>query len=90
MDLYGPEEFVDPMPILPLDVVMCDTIPHTKWITRCMTLRNKAGMDVSNGVYENVDPEFVINMDRKPLSNNQVAVEIVESLCEDKVPSSWM
>jgi len=44
--------------------------PCAKWVTKYVTLTNEEGMDVTNGVYQNVDPELVIDMDRKPLGNN--------------------
>jgi len=50
-----------------------------------MTLTNEAGMDITNGFCENVDLELVTDMNRKPLGNDQVVVQIAESLYEDEV-----
>jgi len=86
MDFHGLEEFANLMPTLPSDVVVCNGIPHAKWITRCVMLRNEDSLDVANGVCQNINLELVIDMDRKPLNDDQVAIQIVESLCEDEVP----
>jgi len=88
MDLHSLEEFANPMPTLPPNIAMCDRIPRAKWITKCVTLKNEAGMDVANRVYQNINLELVVNMDRKPLGDNRVVVQIVESLCEDVIPSN--
>jgi len=90
IDLYGPEEFANLVPTLPPNVDVCDGIPHAKWIKKCVTLRNKAGMDIANKVCQNVDLEPIINMDGKPLGDNRVAIQIVESLCEEVILFCWM
>ena len=47
-------------------------------------------MDVAQGIYHNVKADLVIDSDGMPLDNDHVALQIDESLVEDKVPSEWM
>jgi hypothetical protein len=75
------------VPVLPLGIADCDGIPRAKWHPRAVTLRNEAGVDVANGVCQNVDPSLVVDSDRRPLGDDRVAVQIAESLCEEEVPS---
>jgi len=70
MDLHGPEDFANPVPTLPPNVVECDGIPRTKWVTKCVTLTNQKGMDIAKGVCQNMDPELVIDIDGKPLGDD--------------------
>ena len=65
MDVHRPDEFVNPVPTLPLGIVVCDGIPRSKWHPQNVLLRNKAGEDVANGVCGNVDSDLVIDMDGK-------------------------
>jgi len=90
MDNHEPAEFAIPAPTLPAGVAHCDGIPRAKWNTKCVTLRNNAGVDVANGVCQNVNPELVIDMDGRPFGDDRVAVQIAESLCEEQVPSGWV
>jgi len=90
MDLHGLEEFENPLPTLPPNVVVCDGIPCAKWVTKCVTLTNKEGLDIANGVCQNGNPKLIIDMDGKPLGDDRVAVQIAQSLCEEVIPSSWM
>ena len=90
MDVHRPDEFVNPMPMLPPGITVCDGIPRSKWHPRNVLLRNEAGEDFANEVCRNVDPDLVIDMDEKPLGDDQVAVQIAESLCEKEVPCAWM
>jgi len=90
MDIHEPTKFAIPSSTLPAGVALCDGIPRAKWNTKCVTLRNDAGEDVTNGVCQNVDPELVIDMDGRPLGDNRVAVQIAKSLCEEQVPSGWI
>ena len=90
MDVHRLDEFVNPMPTLPLGIAVCDGIPRSKWHPRNVLLWNEAGEDVANGVCRNANPDLVIDMDRKPLGDDRVAVQIAESLCEEEVPCAWM
>jgi len=90
MDNHEPAEFAIPAPTLPVGVALCNGIPRAKWNTKYITLRNDAGVDVANRVCQNVDPELVIDMDGRPLGDDQVAVHIAEFLCEEQVPSGWV
>jgi len=85
MDTHGPKEFANPMPTLPHDVVVCNGIPHLKWNFKPITLRNKKGVNVANAVCQNVDPNLVVDNDRKPFGDDRVAVQITKSLCEEEV-----
>lgn len=90
MGTHGPEEFTNPVPTLPPDVVACDEISRSKWNFRPITLRNKKGVNVTNVVCQNVDANLVFDSDGKPLRVDRIVVQIVESLCEEEVPSGWM
>ena len=90
MDVHRPDEFVASIYVLPAGVANCDGIPRFSWIQKCVTLGNKAGDDVAKGVCHSVDANDVVDMDRKPLGDDRVAIYIAESLCETEVPSSWL
>jgi len=90
MDNHEPGVFATPEPTVPAGVALCDGIPRTKWNTKCVSLRNDAGVDVANGLCQNVDPELVIDMDGRSLGDDRVAILIAESLCEEYVPSGWV
>ena len=49
MDFHGPEEFVNPVPILAPGVQVCEGIPRAKWISEPVTLRNDDGVDIARG-----------------------------------------
>ena len=78
------------MPTLPPNVAVCDGIPRGSWNTKYVTLRNKVGDDVARGNSHSVDADLVIDMDGKPLVEDRIAIQIVESLCEAEVPLGWM
>ena len=90
MDLHGPDEFANPLPTLLPDVASCEGIPRAKLTHRPVMLRNEAGVDVANGICQNVDPTLVIDSNKKPLGDDRVSVQIAESLCEEEVPCAWM
>ena len=90
MNVHGPDEFFAPVSVLPAGVTNCDGIPRSSWIQKCVTLRNEAGDDVAKGVCHSIDADDVVDMDGKPLGDDRVAIYIVESLSETKVPFSWM
>ena len=90
MDFYGPEEFANPVPILALGVQVCEGIPRAKWISQLVTLRNDDGVDIKRRVCQNVDPDLIIETGGKPLGDDRVAVQIVESLNEELFSSANM
>ena len=75
---------------LPKGVAQCESIPRKSWMTKCVVLKNEAGMVVGKGIYHNVSSDLVINSDNQPLGDDRVAVQITESLSEQDVPSDWM
>jgi len=90
MDIHGPNEFANLVPILPRSVAIYDRIPRAKWNTKCVTLREENGNEVANGIYWSIDASLVINIDGRLLGDDQVAIQIVESLCEEVVLFVWM
>jgi len=70
MDLHGPNKFANPVSTIPYDVIVCNKIPCIKWVAKYVTLKNKEGMDVVNGVYQNIHPKLIIDMDGKSLGAN--------------------
>jgi hypothetical protein len=57
------------------------------WITKCVTLTTKLGVDVARGTCHSVSVELVIDSDGLPLDNDRVAIQITESLLEEEVAS---
>jgi hypothetical protein len=55
-----------------------------------VTLTNESGVDVACGICHNVKAELVVDRDDMLLGNNCVAIQIVETLLEEDVPSEWM
>ena len=74
----------------PKGVVQCEGIPRKSWMTKCVALKNNAGIVVGKGIYHNVDSALIIDSDNQPFGDDRVAVQIVESLSEHNVPSDWM
>ncbi|KAG0572237.1 hypothetical protein KC19_VG078600 [Ceratodon purpureus] len=85
------DEFLAPqLPTLPDNVVTCEGLPRSSWITKSVTLVNVYGSIVAKGICHSIDSDLVIGSDGAQLGDDQVAVQIAESLCEDDVPSEWM
>ena len=80
MDVHRPDEFVNPVPTLPLRIAVCDSIPRSKWHPWNVLLQNEAGEDVANGVCWNVDPDLVIDMDESLLVMTEWPFKL-QSLC---------
>jgi hypothetical protein len=55
-----------------------------------VTLTNESGVDVARGICHSVKADLVIDSDGMLLGNDRVAIQIAESLVEDKVLSEWM
>ena len=90
MDIHEPGDFAVPVPTLPPGVVEFDGLPRCSWNTRAVTLTNEAGDDVAKGVIQNVDTDFVWDLNGEPLGEDRVAVQIAQSLNEEEAPSVWM
>ena len=74
----------------PEGVVQCEDIPKKSWMTKCVALKNDAGIIVGKGICHNVDSALIIDSDNQPLGDDRVAVQIIESLSELNVPSDWV
>ena len=59
-------------------------------MTKCVVLKNEAGVVVGKGICHNVSFDLIIDSDNQPLGDDRVAVQIAESLSEYDVPSDWM
>ena len=90
MDFILGCDFTNPCPVLPEGVAQCKGFGQPSWITKCVTLMNKSGVDVAQGICHSINADLVIDNNGMPLDNDRVAVQIVESLVEDKVPLEWM
>ena len=75
---------------LPKGVVQCEGIPRKSWMTKCVVLKNEAGVVVGKGICQNVSLDLVIDSHNQPLGDDRVAVQIVESLSEHDIPSRWL
>ncbi len=87
---FGASEYGCGPPTLPTGVAVCEGLPRSSWITKCVTLINESGLEVAKAICHSVDADLVIDTDGKPLGDDRVAVQIAESLCEEEVPSEWM
>jgi hypothetical protein len=85
MDFIPSCDFIDPRPVLPKGVAQCEGFGRPSWITKCVTLTNELGMDVTRGICHSVKADLVINSDNVLLGNDRVAVQIAKSLVEDEV-----
>ena len=72
---------------LPKGVAQCEGIPGKSWMTKCIVLKNEAGVVVGKGICHNVSSNLVIDSDNQPLRDDRVAVQIAESLSEQDVLS---
>jgi hypothetical protein len=90
MDFIPSCDFNVSRPMLPNGVAQCKGFGRLSWITKCVTLTNESGVDVARGICHNMSIELVIDSDGLPLGNDRVAVQIVESLLEEEIPSEWM
>ena len=75
---------------LPEGVAQCEGIPRKSWMTKCVVLKNEAGVVVGKGICHNVSSDLIIDSDNQPLGDDRVGVQIAESLSEHDVPSDWM
>ena len=75
---------------LPEEVAQCEGILRKSWMTKCVVLKNEAGVVVGKGICHNVSSDLIIDSDNQPLGDDQVAVQIAESPSEHDIPSDWM
>jgi len=71
-------------------MIAYDGIPLFSWITKVVTLPNETRVEVAKAICQSVDAHLVIDLDGKPLGDNCIAIQIVESLSKANVLSSWM
>ena len=90
MDFIPDCGFTNSHPVLPKGISQCEGFGRLSWITKYVTLTNDLGMDVARDICHSVNANLVIDSDGMPLGNDCIAIQIVESLVEDKVPSEWM
>ena len=86
-DIAASAIFVEP--ILPSGVADCKGLPRSKWITKCMLLKDNNGDHVAIGVYHSVCLDLVLGSDG-PLGLSKVAVQIVDVLVVEDKTSDWM
>ena len=72
---------------LPEGVEQCEGIPRKSWMTKCVVLKNEAGVVVCKGICHNVSSDLIIDSDNQPLGDDRVAVQIAEFLSEHDIPS---
>ena len=75
---------------MPKGVAQCEGAPRKFWMTKCVVLKNEAGVVVGRGICHNMSLDLVIDSDNQPFGNDRVAIQIVESLSKHNVPSDWM
>ena len=51
---------------------------------------SEAGEDVARAICRSVDASVVVDTNGRPIGDDHVAVQIVETLKEEEVPSGWM
>ena len=64
---------------LPEGVAQCEGISRKSWMTKCVVLKNKAGVVVGKGICHNVSSDLIIDSNNQPLGDDRVAVQIAES-----------
>ena len=58
--------------ILPEGVAECEGIPRKSWMTKCVILKNEAGVVVGKGICHNVSSDVIIDSDNQPLGDDRV------------------
>jgi hypothetical protein len=71
-------------------VAQCEGFSRPKWITKSVTLTNDAMLDVTKEICHSVNVDLVVDSDGQSLGDECVAIQIVEALCEEDIPSDWM
>ena len=59
---------------LPEGVAECEGVPRKSWMSKCIVLKNEAGVVVGKGICHNVSSDLIIDSDNQPLGDDQVAV----------------
>jgi hypothetical protein len=75
---------------LPNGTAQCEGFGQPTWITKSVTLSNDTWHDVAKGIYHSVNANFVVYSDGQPLDNDQVAIQIADSLSKEDLPLEWM
>ena len=55
---------------LPKEVSQCEGVPRKSWMTKCVVLKNEAGMVVGKGICHNVSLDLVIDSGNQPLGDD--------------------
>jgi hypothetical protein len=76
-------------PVLPSRVADCEGLPRSKWITKCVLLKDNNGDHVAIGICHSMCPDLVFGSDG-PLGLSRVAVPIVDVLVVEDRTSDWM
>ena len=91
MENIGNTPTGDGVHALPKGVVQCEGIPRKSRMTKCFSLMNEAGVLVAKGICQNVSSDLIIDSNNRLLRDDYVAVQIVESLSKNEIPSShWV
>ena len=90
MDNGKPSSSRGQMPTLLEGMRACEGIPRESWNTRVVILTNEAREDVARAICRSVDASVVVDTNGRPIGDDHVVVQIVETLKEEEVPSGWM
>ena len=90
MDFIPGCDYTDTCPVLLKGIAQCKGFGRPSWITKCVTLTNDSSVDVAWDIYHRINADLVIDSNGMPLDNDRIAVQIAESLVEDKVLSEWI
>ena len=71
-------------------VAQCEGISRKSWLIKCVSLMNEASVLVGKGICHNISLGLIIDSDNRPLGDDCVAIQIVESLSENKIPFDWV
>ena len=89
MNLIPGGNLIVPHLVLPERVAKCKGYGWPLCITKYIILTNELGVDVARDSCHSVSADLVIDNDGMPLSNDHVAVQIVELLLEEEVSLEW-
>ena len=59
-------------------------------MTKCVFLMNETCVLVGKGICHNVNLDLIIDSDNQPLGDDHVAIQIAESLFENKISYDWV
>ena len=75
-------------PGLDTPVPNCEGFPRKLWVTKCVTLKNEAGVDVAEGICHSINSELVLGH-TGPLEDSHVGVQILMIHNHKDVPDDW-